>query len=127
METFPVTHFQFSTKYPQSGTRVQLGKSYQFDAPPKAPDQRMFVLTIMGLQYFTDSQGQLDLLVHPERNVAVLDQFYQDHKTAFPFLFNHPVYGEVTVKFSRPLEIPRGIIGGEGVVETFDVELLEIP
>ena len=127
METFPVTHFKFATRYPESGVRMQLGSSYMHTAPPSAPDQRTFILTITGMQYFLDAQDQLTTAVEPYRNMLVLENFYNQHKTAFSFLFSHPVYGSLTCKFARPLEIPEGVSGGNGLLQSLTLELLEIP
>ena len=127
METFPAKYFRYSTKYPESGTRIQLGRSYQFDTMPEAPDQRIFNLTLVGMTYFLDGFGAIDLTQVPELNLAVLEKFYNDHKRATSFYLDHPVYGQVECKFNRPLEIPEGIVGGGGTVGDIQVELIEIP
>lgn len=127
MQVLPLKFFTVSTRYPESGNRLQLGSSYQFDTPPDAPDQRTFVLKLRGMKYFVDSNDQIDTIYQPELNLAVLEQFYNDHKRAIPFYFNHPVYGQVVCKFQRPLEIPEGIPGGMGAVSDMDLELIEIP
>lgn len=127
MAVFPAKYFRFSTKYPQSGTRIQLGRSYQFDTPPEAPDQRIFVLKLQGMQYIVGSQGNLNANLEPGRNMLALENFYNDHKLATSFTFDHPVYGSLTCKFNRPLEIPEGLAGGDGVLPEFEVELIEQP
>lgn len=127
MATFPVKFFTFSTKYPNSGTRIQLGRSYQFDSPAEAPDQRLFLLRISGMQYFLDASDQIDEVVSQELNMAFLENFYNIHKMAVAFDFNHPVYGTLSCKFNRPLEIPEGLPSGNGVLGAFEVELVEQP
>ena len=127
MAVFPVTHFSYSTTYPESGTRVQLGQSYQFDTPPEAPDQRIFTLSLAGMAYFVDASDRIDRAYAPWRNLAVLEDFYNVHKRAIEFTLQHPVYGSVQVKFNRPLQIPTGIKDGNGVVPEFEVELIEQP
>lgn len=127
METFPPKYFRFSTSYPVSGTRIQLGRSYQFDAPPEAPDQRIFKLKLQGMKYFVDGLGVLDTLNYPERNMGNLEAFYNAHKLAKPFHLGHPLYGMVKVKFNKPFQIPEGIAGGDGAIPEFEVELIEIP
>ena len=79
------------------------------------------------MAYFVDQNNEIDTAVFPGRNLAVLEQFYNDHKRAFSFIFPHPVYGNVTCKFNRPLEIPPGVPGGNGLVQDPEVELIEIP
>lgn len=126
MDSFPAEYFRFSTRYPESGTRVQLGRSYQFDTMPEAPDQRTFLLVLLGMTYFVNPLG-IDLLIEPGRNLGLLEDFYNRHKTARGFSFQHPVYGWTECKFKKPLEIPEGIAGGDGMVPEFEVELIEIP
>lgn len=126
MATFPAEYFSFSTRYPSSGMRIQLGNSYQFDTPPESPDQRIFVLRLQGMQYFVTG-NTLDLVTSPERNMGVLEDFYNTHKRAVSFTLAHPVYGDLTCKFNTPLNIPEGIIGGDGILPSFEVEVIEIP
>lgn len=127
MAMFPATFFKFSTKYPSSGTRLQLGRSYQFAAPPQSPDQRIFALSLQGMCYFSYGAGVIDELTEPGRNMAVLETFYNEHKMAFQFEFIHPVYGLKNCRFNSPLQIPEGITGGYGILPDFDVELVELP
>lgn len=127
MATFPCTYFTYQTRYPESGIRVQLGNSYQYDVAPEAPDQRIFTLTLPGMQYFLTSGGAIDLVASPGRNMAVLEAFYNTHKRAMAFTFVHPVLGSLQCKFNRPLEIPDGLPGGGGVLNPVTLELVEIP
>lgn len=127
MATFPATYFTVQTKYPQSGSRVQLGNSYLYTAPPLAPDQRIFIVKLQGMTYFLNSNGTLNTTLQTGRNMAVLEQFYLDHKLYLTFQFTHPVYGTVNCKFNQPLQIPEGVEGGSGMLPAFEVELVEIP
>ena len=127
MQAFPVTHFRIATRYPQSGLRLQLGNSYQWDVETPAPDQRTFLIKIPGMRYFLDSNGQISKSTLPGLNLAVLEDFYIVHRMAKAFTFSHPVHGSLTCKFNKPLEIPEGIAGGNGAVPEFEVELIEVP
>ncbi len=127
MAVFPATYFSVQTKYPESGTRVQLGNSYLYTAPPLAPDQRTFTVRLQGMAYFVNSNGTINTTTETGRNMAVFEAFYNEHKLYLSFDFPHPVYGTLTCKFNRPLEIPDGVAGGSGMLPTFDVELIEIP
>lgn len=127
MANFPALYFSYATDYPESGQRIQLGRSYQFDAMPEAPDQRIFRLTLKGMTYFTNANGTINRATKPERNMAFLEDFYATHKRAKEFTLNHPVYGAVACKFNTPLKIPEPIFGGSGVFPDFQVELIEIP
>lgn len=127
MATFPSTFFTYQTQYPETGTRITLGNSYQWDAMPDGPDQRIFILTFEGMSYFLNVFGGIDLVKAPNRNMAVLEAFYNTVKRATSFVFYHPIYGAVNCKFNKPLIIPQGNKGGTGTLGTFDVELIEIP
>lgn len=115
------------TEYPDSGFRVTLGNSYQFAAPPSAPDQRKFTLKFALMKWFLNTENLLDRTQHPEFNLAVLDDFYNRHKTWAVFIYPHPVYGNLPCRFNKPLKIPTGIEGGNGAVVAFEIELLEQP
>lgn len=128
MATFAPIYFTWTTRYPDSGLRVVFGNSYNYTAGPTAPDQRVFLLKLQAMQYFLQPDGvTLNTVTEPVRNLAALEAFYQEHKLHKAFDFNHPVYGLLSVKFNRPLEIPEGIPGGNGVYELIEVELLEQP
>lgn len=127
MAVFPCTYFTYATRYPETGTRIQFGNSYTFAAGPTSPDQRVFTLSLAGMQYFVDDLGAIDLSQEPGRNMAVLEAFYNTHKLHLTFDFNHPVLGLVQCKFNRPLDVPEGVPGGGGVVNDVSVELIEIP
>ncbi len=127
MELFDFPYHTVETKNPEAGYRGQLGGSYVFTSPPTDPDQRTFTLTFPAMQFFVDASKNLDALIYPQRNMKTLINFYLAHKMHESFLYNHPVHGQVEVKFSKPLEEPAGLPGGNGVVKEFSVELIEIP
>ena len=128
MEIFPMTHYKFETKYPDSSTHIQLGRSWNFTAAPNAPDQRVFTLSFVGMKYYQNSDGSLDSTTNATiNNLAVLEAFYQLVKTWDKFQLEHPLYGTVVVQFQKPLMIPKGVPGGLGTVEDFAIDLLEQP
>lgn len=127
MAVFPAKYFTVQTKYPNSGTRIQLGNSYMYSAPPVAPDQRIFIVKLQGMTYFVASNGTLDTTTQTGRNMKVFEDFYVAHKLYLSFDFPHPMLGTVKCKFNRPLEIPEGVPGGSGMLPVFEVELIEIP
>jgi hypothetical protein len=127
MPAFNFPYHLFSTKYPESSTRIQLGNGYTYTAPTAAPDQRIFTLTFPALQWFTNPDGTLDTDTSPEINLGALDAFYRDVKTVSTFTYQHPAYGGVPVRFNKPLEIPKGEPGANGVVLNVEIELIEVP
>ena len=126
METFDFPYHTFSTEYPESGTRVQLGGNYIFTSPPTGPDLRRFSLHFETMFYYLDDEGDIDLTHNPKINLAVLEAFYNAHKTHKTFIYPHPVYGNVECKFYSPLKIPEGNKAGHGSVKDFKIELIEI-
>lgn len=127
MEVFAWPYHRIVTEYPESGFRVELGNSYTYTAPPPAPDQRKFTLKFQTMFYWEDGVGGIDRIRQPELNMACLEDFYNAHKLYKSFIYSHPVYGDLVVKFNKPLHIPEGIPGGTGAVMPFEVELLEQP
>lgn len=127
LEEFDFPFHRVETSNPDTGTRVQLGGSYVFTAAPNSPDQRTFKLFFPAMKFYTDNNGDLDSAIEPQKNMLALIEFYAEHKLHKSFLYDHPVHGEVTVKFRTPLTEPKGIPGGTGVTESFEVELMEIP
>lgn len=127
METFIWKYHTQSTEYPE-GFSVKLGKSYTYTAEPESVDQRIFKLFFPTMTYFVQANGvTLDLVKRPEINFGALEAFYLVHRTWKRFIYPHPIYGNVTATFHKPLVVPKGIMGGAGSLEAFGLELLEHP
>lgn len=130
MDTYNFPYYTFETQNPDVGIRVQLGGGYVFSAPPSAPDQRIFSLKYPQgafVWYCTPGTETPDATINPTRNMKALSNFYQAHKLHKSFLWVHPIYGELVVKFSKPLKEPEGLSGGTGALKALDIELMEQP
>lgn len=127
MAVFNFPYHKVSTEYPESSFRAQLGNSYQFTAPPTAPDQRIFILKFNMLKWFTVAGGGLNRTAWPEINLALLDDFYNAHKLHATFTYKHPIYGDLNCRFNKPLKIPEGVEGGDGAVKDIQLEFIEVP
>ncbi len=127
LEVFNFPYHLFETINPDTGYRGQFGGSYVFAAEADSPDQRQFKLTFEAMKFYTDQAGVIDDATDPLTNMMILINFYKTHKLHASFTYDHPVYGVVEVKFNKPLPEPNGIKGGDGVVGSFVVELVEIP
>lgn len=128
MQTFNYALHKVETQYPESSIRVQFGKSWQFAAKPDAPDQRVFKLTFSGFKYYIDENGQVEAETNEfVNNLYSLELFYQSVRLYEKFVYPHPVYGNVVVRFNKPLLVPKGVHGGNGVVEDFTIEFVEQP
>lgn len=127
MATFAWPYHVFSTDYPESGFKVQFGNSYEYAEGPTSPDQRTVTLSFTTMKYFLNSGGAVDATIQPELNMLALENFYNEHKMWKTFVYPHPVYGNMNVRFKRPLKVPPGVPGGGGAVSSFSVELIEQP
>lgn len=70
-------------------------------------------------------ESSLDLVKNAAYNMGALEAFYNRHKLHKPFIYPHPVYGNIEVRFMDPLKIPEGIVGGNGALEDFTITLIE--
>lgn len=127
MEAFDYPNHQVQHAHPVSGAGVQLGGSYRYDVAPTSPDARVFTLSFETMAWHFNQAGSVDATVEPQTNLLNLSNFYEAHKLYKKFTYDHPVFGVLTVKFNKPLEIPKGIKKGNGWSESFTVELLEVP
>lgn len=127
LETFDFPYHTTETVNPDTGFRGKFGGSYLVTSPPDSPDQREFKLGFTGMQFFVDGTGVVEIVTEVQRNMKVMIDFYILHKLHLSFNYIHPVYGQVVVKFNQPLPEPKGIKGGLGVIEDFEVTLIEIP
>ena len=128
METFDFDYHSTSVQYPESGDRLQLGKSYLFTSSPTAPDQRLLTLYFPGMRnYVGATTGTPDLTTEPKLNFYRLEQFYLQHKLWKSFEYTHVQYGLLVCKFNKPLVTPKRVEGIPGLLEGFSLEFIEIP
>lgn len=115
------------TDYQTSGTSITFGGGYSFDSDESYPILKKFTLSFNGYRYYLLPNGLVDHEKNKNvNNMAALEDFYNEHRMYKAFIYNHPVYGPVTVKFAEPLVIPEGITGGHGVLDKFNVVLREV-
>lgn len=124
--TFDFPYHRVRDEYPE-GTTVQMGKGWVFPIKPDSPDQRTFILSFVGMQYFLNGSGVVDATINPTRNVKALSDFYAQHQQWDTFTYPHPVHGNLTCRFKSALKLANGIIDGNGVMEPFEVILIEVP
>lgn len=127
MAIFDFPMHRVATEHPESGPRMQFGDSYMYTAEPTAPDQRIFKLKFPILKYFLGPGDVISLTIQPAINLARLYAFYLEHKTWKSFTYPHPVFGDVQVKFNKPLSIPEGIPQGDGAHADISLEFIEQP
>lgn len=128
METF---NFPFHTPthtYPK-GDAFRFGRGYEFTSAPQEPVQRRFTLHFKAMQWFLNDAGQAINTESPQLNMLALDEFYRRHYSHKKFIYPHPVYGNLYVKFAPdvPFDMPKSLVGGSGVTEEFTLTLVEQP
>ena len=126
MDTFDFPYHTLGVKYPDSSVKLTFGKGYEFASKPKGPDQVTYTLDFEAMAFFEDPPGTLDLAEQPLVNMAVLEQFYNDHKLYEPFIYPHPTLGDLTVRFDEPLSY-KILKGGRGLTEPFTITLITQP
>lgn len=135
METFNFPYHFVQDRYPESSTVVQYGKGYRFASKPRAPDQIVFQLDFTAMWFFEDvtydSYGMpfrvLNANTEPRRNMQRLIEFYERHRMYKKFIYPHPRRGNLTVRFNKPLEVPKVVHDSMGLTESFKVELILEP
>ena len=126
MATFNFPYHVLTVEYPESSARVKFGRGYEFASAPRGPDQVTYTLSFEAMFFFEDPPGTYDLTEQPVINMAVLENFYIVHKLYTPFLYPHPVLGNLTVRFAEPLSY-KIAKNGRGRVEPFTIKLITQP
>lgn len=126
MQTFDFPFHTLSTSYPK-GDSFKFGRGYEFSAAPQLPVQRRFQLSFELIQWFLDDAGEIDATIQPQLNALALDEFYRFHYTHRAFIYPHPVYGNLTVKFASdaPFQMPKSLVGGNGATDRFELVFVE--
>lgn len=128
METFNFPYHVMSHSFPK-GDSFKFGGGYEFSAAPQLPLQRRFRLQFKSMAWFRDGAGVVVNSIEPELNMLALVEFYERHLTHKKFIYPHPIYGDIIVKFAsdQPLEVPPAMPGGSGATEGFELMLTEQP
>lgn len=126
METFNFPYHVPTHSYPK-GDSFKFGRGYEFSAQPQLPVQKRFTLRFNVMKWEFDNSGVADASINPTTNILALIQFYEAHYSYKTFIYPHPVLGNINVKFAAdaPWEVPKGIVGGTGAVESFEMVLVE--
>lgn len=125
MVTFDFPYHTTTHRYPE-GDSFKFGRGYQFAANPLLPEQRTFILNFEGMIWFKDSNGVVSSSTGvAQLNMLKLIEFYETHRTNKNFIYPHEIYGNLTCKFAKPLEIPKSLKNGNGVTDSFELTLIE--
>ena len=123
LERFRWDLFAFDTQYNEPFGHVSLG---QTSSQGFVPDQavrpiRIFNLDFSGMKIYEENPGMYPL----STNFNLLYAFYLRHGTHKRFIFEHPVYGDLIVRFGKPLSVPKKTPNGLGSLQTFQILLIE--
>lgn len=124
--TFPFPYYSYTTRFNENVEQVKFGNGYTFASQPSGPPQRSFKLRMSGMSWHRLESGGIDVYRNRATNVGRLEEFYREVECWKPFIWQHPIYGNMLVRFLRPLDIPYQIPGGGGVVEPFEIEFIEV-
>lgn len=127
VDTFNFPNHIVKTKYPNNSNSLQFGRSYKFVAAPNAPPQRQFTLSFPGMSFFYSSGTTIDATINPTFNYKALRNFYEAHLLHIIFIYPHPEFGNINVRFLNPLEDPDPIPGGNGAQGPFQLVFEEQP
>lgn len=130
VDPVPVFNFPWhtvETTLSELNTTGTAGRSYTKAGAVTAPTVRAFRLIFPTLGCWLNTDSTLDLEREPKLNFPLMERFYRVHRMAEPFLYNHPSYGLVKVRFQEPITLPRGLPGGNGYLSGVEVKLIEVP
>ncbi|KQS84247.1 hypothetical protein ASG58_20985 [Rhizobium sp. Leaf383] len=105
---------------------MKFGRGYEFASKPNSPDQVTYLLHFKTMKFYESSPGVVSLTKNPAINIARLEAFYNRVQLWTKFLLPIPGKGNLTVRFSKPLEY-KVAENGQGTVEAFQLEFLTQP
>lgn len=124
LQRFIWDRFNFGTTYNEPFGNINLtnnsSEGYVFAKSTKPI--RVFELEFLTMLY----NGEGENFAPKPINFNLLLNFYLAHGCHKAFIFNHPVYGDLVVRFSKPLVMPKKTVGGSGAVQNFSVSLVEV-
>lgn len=126
VQNISLLFFDIETEYQVARANLTLGQSYQYAQEPLTKDIRYFNITIPTMRYYLNADDSLNINYERATNLAWLEWMYNIHKLTKPFLFDHPIYGTLKVRFAEALKIPKGIKGGQACVDSVGLRLIEV-
>lgn len=122
-DTFNFPYHTFATKYPEDQSTKTFGGGWSFSATPRNPIFKHVILTMNGLRFYQNANGSISNTLNPTKNALTLQQFYEVHRQNKVFIYPHPVFGNMSVRFLNPVEVPA--VGSNGVIPSFTITLIE--
>ena len=129
LERFIWDYHNFGTKYVEPFTHANVGSEGTQSFVPYTVNKAVRIFSLefpLLLLQEADYSRYTGLTYRPELDFSKLKEFYIRHKSYKPFIYNHPIYGDMVVRFAKPLALPKKVMGGSGAVQGFTLELQEI-
>lgn len=129
LDRFIWENHNFGTKYIEPFVHASIGpEGGQSFVPYKSVKPVRNISLDFPLLFLQESvhAAYTGLVYRPELDFNTLKDFYLKHKSYKPFIYPHPVYGDMVVRFAKPLALPKKTAGGIGLVQGFTVELQEV-
>lgn len=123
LKRFIWDNHNFGTAYnePFAHTSIKSNSSQSYLFSQSAKPVRSFELDFATMIYAGD-----EVITCPdELNYSKLLAFYLEHGTHKAFIYNHPVYGDVKVRFAKPINLPKKNSNSR-TVQGFNITLIEI-
>ena len=110
---------------PPEAQSVTTMNGWTFSSRPNVPYCRKFKVKLQGLRWYLQSGGYYDKDTNPAYNAHRLEKFYQRHQQYKPFRWFHQHLGLIEVRFAAPVELPAGIENSGGLLEAYEITLIE--
>lgn len=125
LQRFNWPFHNYSTEYTEPFQRVDNGTSQGTVVRKTAVPRRKFTLSFTTLYDF-DNATETQTACDPRLSFKALKAFYAAHGTYKSFIYPHPLYGDIVVRFNQPLTVPYKRQNGLGSVNDFTLELVEV-
>jgi len=128
METFDFPFHTYEVNYQENQFRAKLGGNWTWAAAPSAPEQRVFKLSFEAMRWiFASGSDTVHRTNEGQINIAKMEDFYKTHLLHQTFIWISTYHGTLNVKFNKPLLLPKGLKGGNGTTQGFEIEFIEVP
>ncbi len=131
MEEFKHNNYTLQWDYIDPDTSISMGNGWTFTSESPDPVVREFDLEFQGYKFYTkvDEETGKDVIDETKNqyinNMQDLINFYLAHRKYKSFIFKPwGMDEEVIVRF-KEFSVPRGIRGGGGALEKFNIKLVE--
>ena len=125
LERFTWELHSVDTEYKEPFTHANItSKSSQTYVPDKAlRPLRLFNLSFSGFILYDSDVDSDDYPTKTSFNA--LYNFFKRHGTYKYFIYEHPIYGDLVVRFGKTLSIPKKNPSGGGSLFSFDIQFIE--